>query len=579
MAAAGGFERLHGSLDVGDADLWRLLRRERVETVQLLAAAGEAGARRWLDHVRHRKLSISGDDLVAAGPQGRRRGRGPVARDGGDARGPRRPTASRSCARQYPLSREFPLGGRPDRRRPAARAGGLLDGPRRRVRAARSTSLNLGLLTDDAPENVAENRRRLGEFVGHPWPRFCYGRQVHGTTVRRATEPPSAERPYTEEDGQATALDDAAAIVFVADCLPVLLAARGGVAALHCGWRPLAGGIVDEGVRALREVGGDGPITAALGPSARGCCYEVGEEVHAHFAAYDARRGERNLDLAAVAPRSSSQAHGIEVSRRRAVHDLRRALLLAPPRPGRHRPPGGGRVPRLISGLDAARIHANLERVRSAIADAGRDPAEVELLAAVKYVPLEELGVLGEAGLTLLGENRAQDLEAKADAAPRVPLALHRPAAVAQGQADRAARGADPLGRVGVRAAPARDATAGRRRRSCSRSTSPGEEGKAGIAPSELPRYLERLAGRGRRADDDAAVRRQIPRPAARISRGCASSPTQHGLQASCRWARPRTTPSLQPKVQRLCGSARRSIRRVSRETLPCHERLTRLCP
>ena len=52
--------------------------------------------------------------------------------------------------------------------------------------------------------------------------------------------------------------------------------------------------------------------------------------------------------------------------------------------------------------------------MRSTIADAGRDPSEVELLAAVKYVPLEEIGVLGEAGLTLLGENRAQDLEAKA---------------------------------------------------------------------------------------------------------------------------------------------------------------------
>lgn len=174
-------------------------------------------------------------------------------------------------------------------------------------------SLNLGLLTDDAPENVSENRRRLGELVGHPWPRFCYGRQVHGAKVRRATEPPSAERPYTEEDGQATALTDAAAIVFVADCLPVLLASPGGVAALHCGWKPLAAGIVDEGVRALREVGGDGTVTAALGPSARGCCYEVGEEVHAHFADYDARRGERNLDLAAVA-RAQLEALGIEVS-------------------------------------------------------------------------------------------------------------------------------------------------------------------------------------------------------------------------------------------------------------------------
>jgi hypothetical protein len=172
-------------------------------------------------------------------------------------------------------------------------------------------SLNLGLLTDDAPENVAENRRRLGKAVGHPWPRFCYGRQVHGSTVRRATEPPSAARPYTEEDGQATALADAAAVVFTADCLPILLAAQGAVAALHCGWRPLAGGIVDEGVAALREAGGEGPVVAALGPAARACCYEVGDEVHAHFAAYDARRGQ-NLDLPAVAS-EQLRSHGIEV--------------------------------------------------------------------------------------------------------------------------------------------------------------------------------------------------------------------------------------------------------------------------
>ena len=49
---------------------------------------------------------------------------------------------------------------------------------------------------------------------------------------------------------------------------------------------------------------------------------------------------------------------------------------------------------------------------------AGRDPADVELLAAVKYVAVEDLGALLEAGLTLLGENRAQELEAKAAAWP-----------------------------------------------------------------------------------------------------------------------------------------------------------------
>jgi PLP dependent protein len=73
-------------------------------------------------------------------------------------------------------------------------------------------------------------------------------------------------------------------------------------------------------------------------------------------------------------------------------------------------------VAELITGLDAARVRRNLERVREEIADAGRDPAEVEVLAAVKYVARDELGVLAEAGITLVGENRAQELEAKAAA-------------------------------------------------------------------------------------------------------------------------------------------------------------------
>jgi pyridoxal phosphate enzyme (YggS family) len=77
-------------------------------------------------------------------------------------------------------------------------------------------------------------------------------------------------------------------------------------------------------------------------------------------------------------------------------------------------------VAELIHGLDAARVRGNLERVRDEIAGAGRDPAAVELLAAVKYVPLQEMGVLAEAGVTVAGENRAQDLEAKATAHPEL---------------------------------------------------------------------------------------------------------------------------------------------------------------
>jgi uncharacterized pyridoxal phosphate-containing UPF0001 family protein len=64
-------------------------------------------------------------------------------------------------------------------------------------------------------------------------------------------------------------------------------------------------------------------------------------------------------------------------------------------------------VPGLIHGLDAERIRANLERVRE------RAGPAVEVLAATKYVPVEEMGALAEAGVELVGENRLQDLEAK----------------------------------------------------------------------------------------------------------------------------------------------------------------------
>jgi pyridoxal phosphate enzyme (YggS family) len=70
-----------------------------------------------------------------------------------------------------------------------------------------------------------------------------------------------------------------------------------------------------------------------------------------------------------------------------------------------------------ISGLHAERIRANLDRVHDEIAQAatraGRDPGEVEVLAATKYVSAEDLPVLAAAGIRLVGENRAQDLAVK----------------------------------------------------------------------------------------------------------------------------------------------------------------------
>ena len=68
--------------------------------------------------------------------------------------------------------------------------------------------------------------------------------------------------------------------------------------------------------------------------------------------------------------------------------------------------------------LSAGTVRRNLDAIRAEIADAGRDPAEVEVLAAVKYLPVEDLGALREGGITVAGENRAQELEVKAAAHP-----------------------------------------------------------------------------------------------------------------------------------------------------------------
>jgi pyridoxal phosphate enzyme (YggS family) len=66
-----------------------------------------------------------------------------------------------------------------------------------------------------------------------------------------------------------------------------------------------------------------------------------------------------------------------------------------------------------FTGLEAPHLRDNLERVRDRIAAAGRDPGDVRICAAIKYVPVDELPVLAEAGIEVVGENRAQDLLAK----------------------------------------------------------------------------------------------------------------------------------------------------------------------
>ncbi len=146
---------------------------------------------------------------------------------------------------------------------------------------------------------------------------------------------------------------------------------------------------------------------------------------------------------------------------------------------------------RTFSNLTADRVRRNLERVRERIAAAGGDPAEVEVCAAVKYVALDDLPVLAEGGVEVVGENRAQDLVAAQerhgeelfgwdfigvlqsrkvrDVAPRARL-IH---SVASESALRRLQ-AQPVREVLVQVNVA------------------GEEGKEGIPPSELGAFIER---------------------------------------------------------------------------------------
>jgi polyphenol oxidase len=169
-------------------------------------------------------------------------------------------------------------------------------------------SLNLGLLTKDEPVNVEENRRRLCAEVDADPERLALNRQVHGTTVRRA----SAGDRHERADGLWTDEPGVPMVAMTADCLPVAIARTNGdepaLAIVHVGWRGLADGVIASGVQAL-----GGRLAAAIGPAIGPCCYEVGPEVAALFD--DDVVAGRKLDLWSAAERALRAAGVEEVER------------------------------------------------------------------------------------------------------------------------------------------------------------------------------------------------------------------------------------------------------------------------
>jgi hypothetical protein len=158
--------------------------------------------------------------------------------------------------------------------------------------------LNLGWTADDAPEFVAENRRRFTQAV---WPSVANDaaptlitlRQIHSAdSLVVAGESPAAlisetGRALCEGDGLITETPGLLLGVQTADCVPVLVVdtARRIVAAFHAGWRGTVARIVEHGVTRLQHEFGSRPesLMAAVGPSIGACCYIVGAEVHGAF--------------------------------------------------------------------------------------------------------------------------------------------------------------------------------------------------------------------------------------------------------------------------------------------------------
>lgn len=150
-----------------------------------------------------------------------------------------------------------------------ARLGGGSSGP--------YASLNLSDAHGDDPARVRENRRAVSQALGIP-ERWATARQVHG--ARLVVAEAAGNGPLAAADAVVTRRPGLPAAVLTADCVPVALAARGAVAAVHAGWRGLCSGVVEAAVAAV----GKG-AAAWIGPSIGPCHYEVGDEVVARFRA------------------------------------------------------------------------------------------------------------------------------------------------------------------------------------------------------------------------------------------------------------------------------------------------------
>ncbi|MEK7252904.1 MAG: laccase domain-containing protein [Actinomycetota bacterium] len=134
-----------------------------------------------------------------------------------------------------------------------------------------------GAAEDGDARRDDEVKRRLSAALGVS-PDWAWMRQVHGTTVIRATEPGT----LGDADAAFTTVPGLPLAVGTADCFPVVLTGDGVVGVAHAGWRGAAEGVV-RALRAAMTTAGHPPTSGAIGPGIGSCCFEVGPDVLERF--------------------------------------------------------------------------------------------------------------------------------------------------------------------------------------------------------------------------------------------------------------------------------------------------------
>lgn len=164
------------------------------------------------------------------------------------------------------------------------RIGGVSTGP--------YSSLNVGRLTADDPQAIERNIEHVGSIAGLDEIQLL--KQMHGGQVHFCDESPLVEMP--EADAAATTILNRGLLATGADCPPVAVSDGERVAIIHCGWRPLAAGIVAQATSDFTP-----GFSAAIGPGICQDHYEVGPEVVEQLGRHaEGHFEERQLDLRGV---------------------------------------------------------------------------------------------------------------------------------------------------------------------------------------------------------------------------------------------------------------------------------------